>query len=303
MPRKPEININLTKEEEEMLKGLTNLEREKYLAKKHDEIQEELDAAKLEKFNAENRGIYDINEDESEIAEKSNEIIENKPFVLSRELLAQGVFRSNFNLVKNCFVSVYINDGYEACKIIGIQKVEPYKLVGLKKQTQPIFCDLALNLDRDGVKKPVVGWPINNVSSRPLGVEAFHRFKMKFNITKESFEKIIAKYNNVIKEFNRHLTDQEITEAIERKSSANPKKVTNTQIKMKLIKRRDAAILRKDKEGAERFQRKLEKIEDKEYVERMKNVHDQDTLDEMMMKRKEASLTGDKNDKKYSRNK
>lgn len=286
----------MTSEEKEVLNGLSQIEREMYLAKRQDKLQADLDAEKLEKLNLENKGILPekIDEIETNIANDKTSF-NMTPFVLTREILMRGVFRPNFHFIKNCFVRVKINQEYRICKIISIKKVQPYKLASMKRTNKRLNCNLALDLNIDGANKKMIGWPINNISSKPPSVEEFQVFKGMFEITEEYFEIILEKYKCVVREFKRPLTNDEITEVIKRKLETNPKKESITETKMKIIKARDAAIYRKDKFEAERLQRELEKIEDEEYVERMKDIYDKNKMEEMLNLRKEASNKMDDN--------
>lgn len=281
----------LTADEEEYISKLTPLDKDKFLAKRHDKIQAEIDAENLARLNAENTnlGTNIENLSQSDSTTKQEEKITNEPFVLSRELLVKGVFRPNFNMVKNCFVNVKINRDNCACKIVGLQTVKPYKLAGVKRTNKNLNTNVALVLDVDGVRKPITGWQLNNVSSKTLKEEEFQTFKRNLDVTKDKFEKIKNKHKSIIKEFSRRLTNDEITAVIQKKLETNPKKETTTEVKMKLIRDRDLAMMKKDKVEAERLQRELEKIEDREFLERSKNMQNKNQREELCNLRRDAS--------------
>ncbi|KAL6122495.1 hypothetical protein NUSPORA_00412 [Nucleospora cyclopteri] len=287
MSRELNDDFQLDSEEERKIAGYSLIEKEKYKAKKYQEMQMRREAEILSKHKEE---YESFNKQPSE---------ENEPqaiketFVLTRNTLIKGVFRPNFNIIKGCFVKIRVNEDYRICKILGVQETDAYFLNPAKKTKDRTRCRFGLNLEAG--KRNIAGWPIANVSDRPVTSEEVQRFIENYRPSHEALESIIRRHKVVCNEFSRNMTNAEITEFISRKNRANPQKLSNTEIKMNIIKRRDAAIARKDKVAAGEAQKELEMIEDREFADRMKTVYNKEDLEKSMAKRKEASTAFGKN--------
>ncbi|ORD94837.1 hypothetical protein ECANGB1_2233 [Enterospora canceri] len=288
MTREFEDKFKLTAEEDDMIRRMTPLEQEKYKARRHEEIQAEIDAERIKKANEENKSVFSSKPSEEIAVIKDDMNPIQQEFVLGRDTLIKGVFRSNFNLIKGLFVRVRINNTYRAGKILGVEEIPSYKLPK-KKNQKDVYCNIGLTIDAG--KRVINQWPIVNVSNSSLRQEEFETFVEEYSVTRELFAGILRKTKKAKEELTRNLTDLEITDYLNRKARANPRKESTTLLKMRLIKRRDNAIQRKNKKEAEEAQRELEEIEDQEYLERFKNIHDKEVLDQWMEKRREASVT------------
>ena len=187
---------------------------------------------------------------------------EDCDFIVSRELLVKNVFKPCFGVFRGSFVRARLNNEYKICKIVGIEKVEPYSL----RDQGELRCGSALNLD-DGTRV-VKKFEIYNVRSKKPSPEEFEVFVNQFKI--DSVDDLRAKYRRICTETSKPQTDEEITATIENRLRANPRKKSNAQIKIDLIINRDDAIRRLDREAASHYQRLLEEMEDAEREERRK---------------------------------
>ncbi|EED44498.1 transcription factor [Enterocytozoon bieneusi H348] len=266
----PSSVFQLSSSEEEKIKHLSQLDQEKYRAKKHEEFRARLDSECIKKINEENKSMLSVSLNKSKVNTTTvSQTINREQFVFDRELLIKGCFRSNFSLIKNGFVRVKINNKYRICKILDIVEIASYK-IPLKYHKEE-YCNVGLNLDAG--ERKLMKWPLINISGNPITTLEFHEFLKNYQITQVVFDNICEKFKIAYQEFNRNLTNNEITDYLLLKSKANPKKLSGTFLKMELIKERDDAIQRQDKIAAEKAQKALEELEDQEYKEQLENIN------------------------------
>lgn len=188
-------------------------------------------------------------------------------FILSRDLIVKNIFKPNIIAIKGCFVRVKLDKIYKIAKIVGFKDIAPYPL----HDKQNLKGTLALVLDLGGKSLKTID--LGNVSSRSPREEEFEEFIQKFKI--HSAADLKANYKRVMAEMKRDLDNNEITKMIENRLKANPKKKTNTQIKIELILNRDRAINEKNKEMAKHYQKLLENVEDEEReIKKQKHDHE-----------------------------
>lgn len=261
--------FQLSSSEEEKIKHLSHLDQEKYRAKRHEEFRTRLDSECIKKINEENKSMLSISSNKSKINFCVPQIINKEQFIFDRELLIKGCFRNKFSLIKNGFVRIKINNKYRICKILDIVETDSYK-IPLKYHKEE-YCNIGLNLDAG--ERKLMKWPLINISGNPATTLEFHEFLKNYQITQILFDDICEKFKIAHREFNRNLTNDEITDYLLLRNKANPKKLSSTFLKMELIKERDDAIQRQDKLAAEKAQRALEELEDQEYKERLENIN------------------------------
>lgn len=221
-----------------------------------------------------NQFLKELKENKSSKAEDTNDkaipIFSESDFIITRDLLLPNIFKPFANILKGCFVRVYINRKYSICKITGFCKIPVYELCDKLKTN----CSIALTLDTGS--KLIDGLQINSVSSTRPSIEELKDFLKTFGI--KDVNEIKKKCENVKSEFSRSMKDFEITKTIEAKQKDNPKKKTNTQRKIEIIAKRDEAIQVKNKAEAIRLQSQLEKIEDEERRERKERMEEESNM-------------------------
>lgn len=239
--------------DKELLLAMPQLKREQILHERFNKVQDY--EMKKKRFTS------TVSEEETVEIVKPN--AEDCKCVMSRDEITPNIFKPFINILKGTFVRTGINNMTVICKIIGFSTTEKYQMNG-----KPIMTSIAFDLDTGN--KVIKCIPVNFISSSKPTSEEIDEFIRKFKIL--DFTELNMKYNKVISELKRSLTDGEITKMIENKLKDNPKKLTNTEKKIQFIAKRDDAIQRKNKESAMHYQSQLELIEDEERLIRKRKV-------------------------------
>ncbi|ORD99724.1 hypothetical protein A0H76_305 [Hepatospora eriocheir] len=258
-------------DDKKYLNSLSNLEREKELSRRAERRQKALEMEKLKKLNAENH--IPESEKEAPTGPKYQCIVPKKEFVLKRSDLIEHAFIPSFHLIKGAYVKLRVGDVYNICKIVKIGTIKKYK-VEINERMR--FIDRALNLEGEKFYKDV---PLINLSERPTSSQEFEDFICKNKVSQEKFNQIEKKYTLIKREFDRSPTEAEITQTIKNREKLNPRKKTNTEIKIEIVRNREAAYARKDIKQAQMYQLKLEEIEDKEAYDRIVDVFPADQVE------------------------
>lgn len=246
--------------DEEYLMGLNEVERELIFNMRYEKLQAHEHEKSLKKLFEEKTQLP-----KSEIAKHSS--VPRYPecdFLFPRDFIQKNVWKPFFNKFRGCFVRAAINDKHLICKIVGIEKINRYTLMGKTKMN----CTVGLNLDT-GVKV-VKSLQINSISSSNATEEEFDVFIKAFSIS--SVENLKSNYRSVKEIFEKSMTDVELTQFLKNRTDDNPVKKTNTQRKIEIISKRDEAIQSKNKDRALYFQNQLELIEDEERLERQRKM-------------------------------
>lgn len=252
---KKEEKLFVDDEDRAWLKSLSETQREKVLYERHKALQAIEEKRQLLEMD---RSAQPAAPQKTVPAVK----FEDCAFVVSRELLTANAFKPFFSLFKSCFIRAKVNGEYRICKIIGISEREAYPLADGSKLNTTV----ALNIDTG--EKIYKQFELTNVSSRGMLEEEFEAFLSAFEI--QSADSIVSRYKKVVEEMNRNLTDEEITKTIANRLRDNPKKKNNTEKKIDLILKRDAAVAAKNKAGAFFYQQQIEQLEDSQKEKKRK---------------------------------
>ncbi|KAI5170119.1 hypothetical protein PAEPH01_1262 [Pancytospora epiphaga] len=183
-------------------------------------------------------------------------------FIVSRKLLTSNMFKPFFSSFKGCFVRTKLNGKYKIAKVVGISETEPYTVTDIPD----VMTNVAINIDSG--ERIFKQFKLGNVSAQGILEEEFEEFVAMFKI--EDLEGLNVKYERVVEQMRRDMTDAEITKTIENRKKANPRKKTMTERKIDLILKRDAAVMAKDKDRALHYQQEIEKMEDAEKEKKRK---------------------------------
>jgi len=188
-------------------------------------------------------------------------------FILSRDLIANNIFKPFVGIIKGCFVRAMINKKYVICKVMAVKNGRQYNLMTKVPQRCSVVFDV------DSGKKIIDGIDVNCISSSGINPSEFEEFIVDFGI--ESFEELRKKQRRVVSEFGRALTNSELTKTIENRLRDNPKKQSMAERKIEIITKRDEAVQKKDKQGAMEYQKQLEAIEDEDREERNRKLQEE----------------------------
>lgn len=264
-------------EEIERMKGLSAVEREKIIFERHNrinDIRERKQLLELEKKRDEenvkkrknseyesndiNTNTYNSNLIDSKLLSEMS----SKPFILTRDILMKNAFKPYIQQLRGCFVRIIRNGEYLAGKITRVRTGDAYMMPD--KLKADVWFDL------DFGDKIIPGWSIAQISSSKMEEEEFAQFLRTFKIT--NMDSIFARYEKVLAEFKRQVSDIEFDKIMANKHRANPPVVPTVKQKILLIRKRDAAIEAKNKDLAMKYQLQLEAIEDAQMDKKRREV-------------------------------
>lgn len=250
-----EGKLFFSEEDREHIYSLPELQREQIL---HERFLKIKDREMKEQY----QNLDRKQEETVPIIEKPRPKHEDCKCIVTRDIIIKNMFKPFISVLKGTFVRALINKSPIVCKIVGVRIVEKYKI----ELKVPITTSLGVDLDTSS--KILEGVQLKYISNTKPSVEEIEEFINNFTIN--SFDDLNKKYEKIMAELNRSLTDSEVTKMVENRLKDNPKKLTNTEKKIEIISKRDEAIQMKNKEKAIYYQNQLEKIEDEERIERAK---------------------------------